>query len=289
MEIKKLILILKYVPFVRYYWNKFKASKEKELAHMQKIAYYQTFSNFCYGCFWGEFNSFEDACAKAPKTKSLNWNSKEQAEWERDQFNLKFSKIESFDYPVLHWISKINKNYKKQLNFFDFGGGLGNHYYAYKKALPELAIRCWKVCDVPLITKHGIEFKIKNNAKEIDFTNCIDQEFKADVFLASGSLQYVDELKPTFFLKSFATYPRYIIINRIPLLTENHKPVITLQNLHNSFAPMRTYNFGEFFSNFKYYGYEILDIWKDFSSNCKIPEETKFYIPYYHGVCMKLH
>ena len=258
------------------------------MVQIQKNAYYNRFSTFCYGCFWGIFDSFSDARNNAPKTKSLSWNSKEQAEWERNQFKNNFSQIESFDYPALHWISKIYQENPKALQVFDFGGSMGQHYYSYTKALPDLSIKKWIVCDVPMITDSGIEFKIKSKTTVIDFSNSITQDFKADIFLASGSLQYVDEKNPTFFLKEFSNKPRYIIINRIPLVTGNSEQIITLQNLYNAFAPMYTYHFNNFFSEFKNNGYVILDTWKDFSSNCKIPNEPKVNIPYYHGVCMKL-
>ena len=155
------------------------------MALIKKNAYYNKFSTFCYGCFWGVFNSFADARNNAPKTKSLNWNSKDQAEWERNQFKNNFSQIESFDYPVLHWISKIYQKNPKALQIFDFGGGMGNHYYSYTKALPDLSIKKWIVCDVPMITDSGIEYKIESKTTLIDFSNSIVRDFKADIFLAS--------------------------------------------------------------------------------------------------------
>lgn len=138
--------------------------------------------------FLGIFDSFADARNNAPTTKSLSWNSKEQVEWEQNQFKNNFSKIESFDYPVLHWISKIYQENPKALQIFDFGGGMGKHYYSYTKTLPDLSIKKWIVCDVPMITDSGIEFKIKSKTTVIDFSNSITQDFKADIFLASGSL-----------------------------------------------------------------------------------------------------
>ena len=185
---------------------------------------------------------------------------------------------------LLKYIKRIQKHYK----FLILVGGMGNHYYSYTKALPDLSIKKWIVCDVPMITDSGIEYKIESKTTLIDFSNSIVRDFKADIFLASGSLQYVDEENPTFFLKEFSNKPRFIIINRIPLVTGNGERIITLQNLHNALAPMYTYHYDNFFLDFKKYGYKIAGTWKDFSSNCKIPYEKKVNIPYYHGVCMKL-
>jgi putative methyltransferase (TIGR04325 family) len=285
---KKLIQLIRKVPYIINKWEAYKEIKQLELLQMEKDAYWREFSGDCYGGFYGVYDSFEEARSAAPKTKQNHYNSKDQAEWDKQQIEVHFEKLQSYDYPVVHWISRLYERNKKSYNILDFGGNAGNHFYAYNKALVHDFIRKWLVCDLPSITALGEEFKKNHEADLLSFVNSLPMNYDVELFLASGSIQYVDESDPTFFIRELERKPKYLIINRIPLLQGESKQKITLQNVHKAYAPMYTYNHNEFFNAFSSKGYKVLDIWRDFGCNCIIPHEKKLHIPYYHGTCMRL-
>jgi putative methyltransferase (TIGR04325 family) len=286
---KQLIKLIKKVPVIRNKWSQYKKNKQLELLQMEKEAYWREFSGDCYGGFYGVYESFEEARSASPKTKKNNYDSVDQAEWGKEQIEALFEKLQSYDYPVVYWISRLYEKDNRNYSILDFGGNAGNHFYAYKKALTHNFISKWTVCDLPNITAVGEEFKINHEAYQLNFVNSLSVDFDVDLFLASGSIQYVDEPDPSFFIRELGRKPKYLIINRIPLLQSDSKKKITLQNVHKAYAPMYSYDYNEFFNTFSNQGYEVLDIWRDFSSNCIIPHEERLKIPYYHGTCMKLN
>tara|TARA_Y100001978_G_scaffold203135_1_gene226956 strand:- start:376 stop:1263 length:888 start_codon:yes stop_codon:yes gene_type:complete len=288
MFVNKVLHLSKKIPLIRSKLDAFKETKRLEILQMEKDAYWKEFSGDCYGGFYGIYKSFSEARSSAPKTKLNNYDSIEQAEWDKKQFELHFEKLQAYDYPVIYWISRLHELTGKPFRVLDFGGNAGNHFYAYKKAIIHDFIEKWVVCDLPNIVSVGEEFKKYHEARLLSFVNSLPENYDVDLFLASGSIQYVDESNPAFFIKYLKRKPSYLIINRIPLLNGENKSKITLQNVHKSYSPMYTYNYNEFFASFCSIGYEILDIWRDFSCNCIIPHESRLQIPYYHGTCMKL-
>jgi putative methyltransferase (TIGR04325 family) len=99
----------------------------------------------------------------------------------------------SYDYPVLFWLSQIFNQSSNKLTVFDFGGNVGNHFYSYSTILKYPDGLNWTVCDLPEITKAGQKLaQDLNSSLSLSFTTEFIEANGKNIFIASGSLQYVD-------------------------------------------------------------------------------------------------
>jgi putative methyltransferase (TIGR04325 family) len=266
------------------------------LKQVYKQWYIHKFANECHGCFWGIFETFEEAIKAAPATKKIGYNCADlareyQAEIEAhnsfaaDLSSRKSSQslMRSFDYPVLYWIERIAKTTSlDRIEFFDFGGNLGIHFLSYGGYLDFPSSLKWVVCDLPEIVKLGIS---QNRDPRLTFTTDFQLASGSDVFLASGSLQYEEDI--THKIKSLARLPQHILINRVGLY--DGKKIVTLQNGGKVFYPQYIFNWNEFIQSFKLIGYELIDSWEDNIDKCYIPFHPEVNIRCYHGFYFKLN
>jgi len=89
-----------------------------------------------------------------------------------------------------------------------------------------------------------------------------------DVFLAAGSLQYLEASLGTI-LESLHTRPRHLLINKTPLVEGDS--VVTLQGIGVSFCPYHLFNRRAFLEPLERLGYELVDSWENAEQSCQIP------------------
>jgi putative methyltransferase (TIGR04325 family) len=270
--------LFKKIPFFRKIYNQYSETK-----------YRQKFSNDCYGCFLGVFETFEDAMKSAPLTKSIGYDNADLAEdykkmLENNSWELSNSKIRSYDYPVIYWIGNIIQQSQitnHKLRVFDFGGNVGIHYLTYSTYLKYPDNLSWTVCELPEIVKVG---KSINNEPKLSFTTNFEDASSTDIFLASGSIQYVDNIQLK--INEIREKPKHILINRLGLY--NGDKIVTLQNGGRVFYPQYIFNKSEFINEFAAIGYELIDIWEDNIDRCYIPFHPEVQVPCYYGLYLKL-
>jgi putative methyltransferase (TIGR04325 family) len=267
--------LLKKIPFIK-----------KTYRQYTEVKYKKKFANDCYGCFWGVFDTFEEAIRAAPATKPLGYDCAELAQeykqmldsgdWETSK-----SLVRSFDYPVLYWLGRISERMPlDRARFFDFGGNVGIHFLSYSDYLNFPSSLAWIVCDLPEIVKVGAS---GNRDPRLTFTTNFELASGSDIFLASGSIQYDEDI--ALKLKALAEKPKHILINRLGLY--DGKKIVTLQNGGKVFYPQYIFNRKEFINSFKLIGYELIDIWEDNVDSCSIPFQ-EVHVPCYHGLYFKL-
>ncbi len=246
---------------------------------LRELNYEKRFSGECYGCFRGVYETFEEAILSAPKNKEIGYDQPDLAK--EYQMTLENQKIKNYDYPVLFWLKGV---IEKSLTIFDFGGNVGIHYYLYTKYLsypPELK---WIVCDVAEITKAGEELAQQQEKSGLIFTNDFEAANDTDIFLASGSIQYVESLSRS--LLKLTKKPKHLLINRLPLY--NGKQFVTLQNGGMVYYPQYVFNRQDFIDSLCNIGYELIDVWKDREDSCVIPLHPKNSVPFYSGLYFRL-
>jgi len=267
--------IIKQIPFTQQVYKIF---AERQYKHR--------FATNGYGCFWGVFETFEQAIQAAPKTKSIGYDNAELAQeyqnmlescnWENTRRT-----IAAYDYPILFWLgSLLNQGISK---IFDFGGNVGIHFYSYEKYLQYPENLQWMVCDVPEISKVGKQLADKRSAHNLLFTSNFNDVINKDIFLASGSVQYVENLADKI---SQANKPKYLLINRLPLY--NGKEFVTLQNGGKVFYPQYVFNKTKFIEGITDIGYQLIDIWNSKDDACVIPFHSKNSVPFYSGLYFQL-
>jgi putative methyltransferase (TIGR04325 family) len=269
--------LLKKIPFIKKTYRQYTAAQ-----------YEQKFANDCYGCFWGVFDTFEDAIRAAPATKSIGYDCADLAqEYQRmldgGDWETSKSLIRSFDYPVLYWLGRIAQSIPlDRAKFFDFGGNVGIHFVSYSEYLNFPASLAWIVCDLPEIVKVGA---LGNKDPRLTFTTDFELASGSDIFLASGSIQYDADI--TLKLKALADKPKHILINRVGWYDGNK--IVTLQNGGKVFYPQYIFNRTEFINSFQLIGYELIDIWEDNVDSCSIPFHPEVNVPCYHGLYFRLN
>jgi putative methyltransferase (TIGR04325 family) len=237
-----------------------------------------------YSYFRGVFESFEQAIASAPKSKSIGYNNADLAEEYRNNI-VHANIIQSYDYPMLFWLKSIFDDIKNEyVSIFDFGGNIGIHFYAYQKHIKYPEQLCWRVFDVPEIIKSGIELAKSRPSNQLEFTSEDSHIEDQDIFIASGSIQYVKDLSSL--LNPFTKKPRHLLLNRIPLY--EGEQFVTLQNGGEVFYPQYVFNKSIFIENLTKIGYDLIDLWEDRLDSCIIPFRPKKSIPFYYGCYLKL-
>jgi putative methyltransferase (TIGR04325 family) len=241
--------------------------------------YERRFSRNCTGCFRGVYKSFAEANLAAPKNKPLGFNCPEYAQ----EFKDRLTKVFSFDYPMLFWLSGLMA---KGCRIFDLGGHAGTHFYAYAKYLTYPPGLVWVVCDVPEITQAGEELARKNNQPAISFTNRIQDASGSDIFIAAGSLQYIESPPLPVMLSKLERKPLHLLINKLPLY--HGEQFVTLQNGGVAFHPQYVFNREVFIQSLISLGYRVKDMWSVETHSGHIPFHPERSFQYHSGLYLTL-
>lgn len=255
--------------------------KLRNIPLVQKVhrnKYKQRFTGECYGCFYGVYDSFEEAIKAAPNTKKIGYDYTELAKEYRQKLK---SNISSYDYPVLFWLKEA---LAENSTVFDFGGNVGIHFYQYDKYLQYPANLKWIVCELPEIAKVGEELAKERQRTELLFVNDFHRASDTNIFIASGSIQYIESLSDS--LMELAKKPKHLLISKLPLY--DGERFVTLQNGGQVFYPQYVFNKKEFIEHICGIGYKLIDIWEDRLHSCNIPFQPEKSVRFYSGLYFKL-
>jgi putative methyltransferase (TIGR04325 family) len=253
---------------------------------VKEARYKRKFETDGYGTFWGIYETFDRAIQAAPQTKPIGYNhavlaNEYQEMLEQENWENSGRIIASYDYPVLFWLQSIfAEGYK---SIFDFGGNVGIHFYVYSRYLTYPDDLQWMVCDYPEIINVGQKLAEKYGASSIGFTRDFKLGKEYDIFFASGSIQYIENLFSKF---DYTARPKHILINRLPLY--DGEQFVTLQNGGRVFYPQFILNRAEFISAATDFGYELIDTWDDRNGSCIIPFYPEKSVYSYSGLYFKL-
>lgn len=232
---------------------------------------------FPYACYRGIFKSFKEAEAAIPKSKKAGYDHPDLAEEYRQEFE---RYIGYYDYPVLLWLEKI---IQAGSHIFDFGGNVGTHFYGYERYLDYPDKLTWTVCELPEIIKAGEMIAKAEQRPELRFTANLADAEGADIFLASGSVQYVQNLSEQ--LIALTKLPQHLLINRTPLC--EGPSFITLQNGGLVAYPVQVSNREKFIQSLQSIGYEMVDYWQNHSEPVAIPFHPEFTTLCFSGLYMR--
>lgn len=236
-----------------------------------------------YARFKGVFETFEQAIKSAPQNKAIGYNDAKLAqEYYKDAGQIEA--VRDYDYPMLFWLQSIFNATTNNVSIVDFGGNVGTHYYAYEKYIRYPEGLKWTVLDVPEIIRFAKELAKTRPSAQLELTDKNDCIEDKDIFMASGSIQYVKELASM--LKPILKKPRSLLINRIALY--EGEQFVTLQNGGKTFYPQYVFNRLSFIDSLEKIGYELIDIWEDRIDQCIIPFHPEKSMHYYYGLYLKL-
>jgi putative methyltransferase (TIGR04325 family) len=223
--------------------------------------YARSFARMPKNRFRGVYASFAEAQASIPATAKVGYDHDAMAGLYRHRMD----KANPSDYAVLFWLKGI---IDARSFVFDFGGHVGVAYHGWRNYLGYPPGMRWLVHDVPAIVKVGAELARDRPSEGLAFTSDLAGARGCTIFLAAGSLQYVDESLPALLART-GTLPRHLIVNKMPLY--EGPTFVTVQSTGRAFHPYRIYNRAEFVAEVVALGYRVVDDWNNREQYCEIP------------------
>jgi putative methyltransferase (TIGR04325 family) len=215
-------------------------------------------------CLSGVYGSYAEAAAHAPPGRPLGYDHDVAAAMYRERLE----QIKPSDYPALLWLRAALPGARR---LFDLGGHVGVLYYAARKylghATADSPLR-WTVCDVPAVVRAGEAVARELGAASLDFTVDRREVDGADVLLASGSLQYIEQPLPDL-LAGLARRPRHLVLNQTP--THAEREFYTLQNIGVAICAYRIASRRGLPASLERLGYELVDYWEDPTRHTNVP------------------
>jgi putative methyltransferase (TIGR04325 family) len=244
------------------------------------VCYERIFATSGYGMFRGVYRDFQEATLAAPNTKKLGFDHEEFCTFYQDRLKRIFPE----DYPVLFWLRPI---LGPGCRVFDFGGHRGHHFYAYSRFVSYPQDFCWTVCDVTVVVRAGRTLaREKGESGRLRFTIDFQEADGATIFLAAGSIHYVESPPLADALATLKILPRHLILNKLPLY--GGRPYVSLQNGRVAFHPLHVYNREEFIASLGNLGYDLVDEWAVPTRHGRIPFHSEASFPSYTGIYLRL-
>lgn len=223
--------------------------------------------------FRGVHASFTEAEAAIPKGSRVGYDHDALAGMYRNRIQ----KACQSDYAVLFWLRGL---LNEQTRLFDFGGHIGVSYYGWKNYLDYPSGMRWLICDMPAIIREGRSFAEEQGAERLFFTDELASGRDSTIFMAAGSLQYVD-MSVAEILAKMSARPQHLLINKMPLY--DGESFVTVQSTGRAFHPYRISNRDEFVSGITALGYRVVDDWTNRETSCRIPHTRGRDIDAYSG------
>ena len=214
--------------------------------------------------FRGVYRTFAEAEASIPPGERVGYDHAELA----GMYRHRMEKANQSDYAVLFWLQRIMPPRRPGVFVFDYGGHVGVSYHGWRSYLGYPDGTRWLVHDVPAITKVGAELAAERPSPGLAFTNDVADARGCDVFLAAGSLQYVDEPLPSI-LARIGSRPGHLILNKMPVY--DGESFVTVQSTGRAFHAYRIYNRAELVGGVTALGYRVVDDWTNRETSCVIP------------------
>jgi putative methyltransferase (TIGR04325 family) len=235
-----------------------------------------------FGFFRGVFDTFEQAVGTAPHNRPIGFDLPEAARMYDDRHDQVFA----YDYPVLFWLTSILGRDAREVQIFDFGGHVGLQFYGYQKVLPFPPGLRWRVCDMPAVVEQGRALATQRGVTDrLSFTTSIADADGADVFIAAGSLQFVQSPSLGQSLERLARKPTHLLLNKIPL--RDGPGFVTLQNAGTAFVAQYVFERRAFVDDLTRLGYEVVDRWEDRVHSCHVPFHPDKAVPHYSGLYLR--
>jgi putative methyltransferase (TIGR04325 family) len=223
--------------------------------------------------FRGIYPDFASAVAAAPKDKPIGFDN------EASSLRLADDRHHIFpsDYPILFWLKSLLGEHD---TVFDYGGNVGISYFGFEKYLAYPDGLRWVVYDVPAVAEAGRRIATEENARHLSFVTDFVELDGADIFLAAGVLQFVED--PLKSLREAKRRPRHVLINTTPV--HPHAPsTVTLHAFGTAFCGYHLFNRDTLLSELQALGYELVDEWKNPGKQCIIPGHPDHCIYDYSG------
>lgn len=163
--------------------------------------------------------------------------------------------VRESDYPLLFHLAPLAPQLR---HVFDFGGHVGNLFYAYQTQLRFPPTLLWTVYDLPIKKPLGEKLAAERGESRIRFTNSVAEASGADVFIASGSLHYFEQPLHEI-LRTLERLPDHVFVNRSPISAG--ADLITVQDNRSYLVPCKLHSRASLIIGMQALGYELRSEW----------------------------
>lgn len=163
--------------------------------------------------------------------------------------------VRESDYPLLFHLAPLAPELR---HIFDFGGNVGNLFYAYQTQLRFPPALLWTVYDLPMKKPLGEKLAAQRGETRIRFANSVAEANGADVFIASGSLHYFEQPLHEI-LRALERLPDHVFVNRSP--TSVDADVITVQDNRSYLVPCKLHSRANVIAGMQALGYQLRSEW----------------------------
>lgn len=201
--------------------------------------------------FSGVYKSHAQALSAPPSGRLAGYDHDEVAEVSFE----KMCEVMVWDYPVLFWLERLLPQVDRLV---DAGGHMGTKFRAFRSLLSIDGKMDWIVYDLPAIVRAGRARAVREGLSGLSFTDDLANVAGADLFLASGLLQYLD-VPLSELLGRLPSLPRHLIINK--LAVRDGDTVVTLERIGKAMVPYQIRNRQDFMAELHGLGYRTVDSW----------------------------
>jgi putative methyltransferase (TIGR04325 family) len=212
--------------------------------------------------FRGVYADFRAAEAAVPPDARIGYDHAALA----GLYRHRLEKANQSDYAVLFWLKGLIDEHSF---VFDFGGHVGVAYHGWRSYLDYRPGLRWLVHDLPAIVKVGAELARERPSAGLAFTSELGDARGCNIFLAAGSLQYVDQPLSAILAGLGGGLPRHVLVNKMPIYDGDS--FVTVQSTGRSFHAYRIYNRAAFEADLTALGYRVVDHWSNREQHCEIP------------------
>lgn len=202
--------------------------------------------------FRGVYPSFAAALDAAPPFKRVGYDVAGSVDW----YSSKMSCAPLEDYPVMYWLRSA---FADSSSIFEVGGHVGTAYYGFQGVLDYPDDLRWTIWDVPSIVAAGRDLAVRKGSS-LEFTEDPLGEPEANVLMAAGALQYIDQPRLEDFVATRAGHLRHVLINLTPV--HDGPEFVTLQNIGPVVCPYRIFNRRQLIGKLEELGYCLVDSWE---------------------------
>lgn len=225
--------------------------------------------------FRGVYRTFAEAEAAIPADERVGYDHAEMAGLYRHRMD----RANESDYAVLFWLKELITHAPF---VFDFGGHVGVSYHGWRDYLNYPSGLRWLVYDMPAIVKVGAELAAERPSPGLAFTSTLADGRGCSVFLAAGSLQYLDRSLPQVLAEVGGPLPRHVIVNKMPMY--DGEAFVTVQSTGRAFHAYQVYNRAAFIAEVTALGYRVVDQWRNREQHLEVPFTRDKAIEAYTGI-----
>lgn len=232
-----------------------------------------------FGFYFGVYDSFEAARRSLPANPGFGHEALAD-----EYVNLRSRKVFAYDYPVMWWLARAFG--QGAASVLDIGGSVGVHYYAYRSYIDMPAALTWRIVEVPTIAAIGRGLAVERGAAALRFAEDLDEALRGDpaeVWIAAGSLQYMEDGRPAALLGRCAGMPAHLLLNKVPLYGGDD--YVCTQNIGDGcFVPVQVSNRERFVQGIEARGYVLRDQWEVHERSLYLPGHPERSFPTFSGL-----